>query len=392
MLQSPDSTVYNVIKELQSLHLYHVLTSVMYDLAKFGIFDMIPKKGRLISSDVLATKSKLHNDTLFRCLRFLTMYGYLEQGDGDDGTRKFKHNRKSLQLCKDEPGYHYLMLTFNKHNLSSSQTLNETLKTGINRLKYNNKTRFDFLKENNLQGHLKSFMKSVTDENIISILQNYDFLNNNCRIIADIGGSDGHLLISILEKAKAKEKAKEKGKGRENMAKMEGILFELPHVIDSISKESERMKMFDKLNITTIKGSMFNQQDLLTIVNADTYICKHILHNWNDEQCIEILKNIHVSMNSKNDKNNCKLLIIERIINNSDTYIKRKKVINSDMVMLVYLDGKERSIRDFDRLFDKSGFVRTGNVIQAGKEFIIQVEPQPQAQAQTQSVSMLSKL
>ena len=52
-----------------------------------------------------------------------------------------------------------------------------------------------------------------------------------------------------------------------------------------------------------VKGDMFEQ-----VPSADLYIMKMILHDWNDEECIKILSNIHKSASDKS-----KVFIIEHI-------------------------------------------------------------------------------
>ena len=50
-----------------------------------------------------------------------------------------------------------------------------------------------------------------------------------------------------------------------------------------------------------IKGDMFEQAP-----SADLYLMKMILHDWNDDECIEILSNMHKSASDKS-----KVFIIE---------------------------------------------------------------------------------
>ena len=53
-----------------------------------------------------------------------------------------------------------------------------------------------------------------------------------------------------------------------------------------------------------IKGDMFEQ-----VPSADLYLMKMILHDWNDDECIKILSNIHKSASDKS-----KVFIIEHIV------------------------------------------------------------------------------
>ena len=52
-----------------------------------------------------------------------------------------------------------------------------------------------------------------------------------------------------------------------------------------------------------VKGNMFEQ-----VPSADLYMMKMILHDWNDEECIRILLNVHKSAPDKS-----KAIIIEYV-------------------------------------------------------------------------------
>jgi len=76
---------------------------------------------------------------------------------------------------------------------------------------------------------------------------------------------------------------------------------------------------------------------------------KHILHDWDDERCIAILKNCHQAMTSPS-----RLLIIERIVSTGNQPDPAK--LNDLEMMAVTPNGKERTELEFQALFHASGF------------------------------------
>ncbi len=75
---------------------------------------------------------------------------------------------------------------------------------------------------------------------------------------------------------------------------------------------------------------------------------KHIIHDWDDEHSIKILRNIRSAMNE-----NGKALIIEMVVPEGNAPSASKML---DIQMLVMETGKERTEDEYRRLLEASGF------------------------------------
>jgi len=75
---------------------------------------------------------------------------------------------------------------------------------------------------------------------------------------------------------------------------------------------------------------------------------RHIIHDWNDEECVSILRNIAANC----DKGN-KVLIAEWIITEPNAADMGKLL---DIEMLVYLTGRERTVEEYSDLLSAAGF------------------------------------
>ena len=107
------------------------------------------------------------------------------------------------------------------------------------------------------------------------------------------------------------------------------------------------MESFDLKDRIVIKdGSFFDELP----GGGDLYILKNIMHDWNDENNIAILKNIHKTMPAGS-----KLLIIETIIRNDNNYSYGKML--DILMMLGTPDGRERTLDEYKNIIDKSDFV-----------------------------------
>src|SRR6266850_3036617 len=93
----------------------------------------------------------------------------------------------------------------------------------------------------------------------------------------------------------------------------------------------------------TIGGSFFEGAP-----SADAYLMRHIIHDWDDEQSLTILRNIHRAAPAA-----AKLLIAEYVIRPGNDPDFAKLL---DLTMLVIPGGQERTADEYRRLFAAGGF------------------------------------
>ena len=92
-----------------------------------------------------------------------------------------------------------------------------------------------------------------------------------------------------------------------------------------------------------VAGDMF-----VDVPPADAYLMKMVLHDWNDEECIQILKVIHhlVSPNGR-------IFLAEYVIPNIDTPHFSKLF---DIHMLCWGTGQERTTEQYAALLQSAGW------------------------------------
>jgi hypothetical protein len=81
---------------------------------------------------------------------------------------------------------------------------------------------------------------------------------------------------------------------------------------------------------------------------ADAYVLSHVIHDWNEDQCLTILRNVRKAMNPTG-----RLLIVEMVIPPGDMTHPGKIL---DMAMLVNMGGLERTAAEYGLLLSKAGF------------------------------------
>ena len=157
-----------------------------------------------------------------------------------------------------------------------------------------------------------------------AILDAYDFSGIN--VIADIGGGNGSKITAILQR----------------YPEMRGILFDLPHVVERAKPHIEAAGLSDRCQL--VDGDFF--QSIPS--GADAYVMRHIIHDWDDDKSLTILKNCHAVMSPGN-----KLLLVESVIPPGNDPFMGKFL---DLTMMLIPGGKERTEDEYRELYDKAGF------------------------------------
>ena len=164
------------------------------------------------------------------------------------------------------------------------------------------------------------------------------------RQFVDVGGGHGALLAALLQ---AQPEAR-------------GILFDLAHAMPGAAMLLNEAGVRERCDL--VAGSFFDAVP----GGADVYILKAIIHDWDDEQSANILRNCHSAMSR-----DAKLLIVERILPaRFEACQSHHAIARADLTMLVALGGRERTQQEFVDLLGAAGF-RIVDVKRTGLEYSV---------------------
>jgi hypothetical protein len=170
-----------------------------------------------------------------------------------------------------------------------------------------------------------------------AIARAYDFAG--AELVVDIGGGRGGLVRAILEQH----------------PNVKGLLFDQPQVVQRSVLPTEGVLAS---RCTSFAGDFFH-----TVPSgAQVYVIKGVLHDFDDEQCVAILRNCRRAMSS-----GAKLLIVERFIAPDNRPHDAKMI---DLLMMVLLGGRERAIPEWEQLL-RSADLRLQRHIPTASEFTI---------------------
>ena len=250
--------------------------------AEFNIAEILKDQPRTISE--LARLTKSDPEYLFRIMRALTGNGIFKlRKDG-----KYSNSSMSKALIDGKGSLRYMIMQhLGNFNWSVFNELPYTVKTGEDAVqKVFGKRIYDYLSLHQDESELfDRSMTNLTELAIEPILNVYDF--SECEIIADIGGGEGLLLSAILY----------------DNSNLKGILFDLQEGLARTQTILEKYSISERIKL--VPGNFFESAP----IGAKVYLLKNILHNWNDEDCIIILRNIKDVL-----PGNGKILIIEMVI------------------------------------------------------------------------------
>ena len=286
--------------------------------AQFRIPDLLKDGPR--SSDELAAASGTHPRSLYRLLRALASVGVLQQL----GESRFASTPLAATLESDRPGTmrYFAMAELGQEHYSAWEDFPRSVETG--EIAFD--AKFKQSAWEYYAGHAEHAevfnraMTGLTQFATAAVLAAYDF--TPYRKIADIGGGHGTLLSAVL--------------GASPEAR--GVLFDAPPVIAGAPANSR---------IEAIGGNFFESVP----AGCDLYMMKWILHDWNDEQCVQILSNCRKAMPP-----GAKVLAVDAVLEPppGDPF---KNFM--DLNMLVMTGGCERTEAEFRALFDRSGLAVT---------------------------------
>lgn len=317
------------------------ISRAVYVIAKLGIPDLLTSGPR--TAGELAQSTQTHEPSLYRLLRALTSVGVLKSAP--EG--RFALTPASQTLVTDAPGSlrWFAVSELGQEHYPAWGNLMHSVKTG--EIAFDNHFGMDIWRYFQQNPHdaavFNDSMTGVTAAANESIMSLYDFSSFNK--VVDVGGGHGGLITSIL---KTNPQAK-------------GVLFDAPQVISGARSKIEAAGLADRCE--AIGGNFFESVP----AGGDAYIMKWIIHDWDDEKAILILKNIRSQIPSHG-----KLILVDCVVPEGDEPHFSKFI---DLNMLVMTGGKERTEREFQQLLAASGF-KLLRVIPTGvPTHIVEAEP-----------------
>ncbi|HAH47820.1 methyltransferase [Gimesia sp.] len=307
----------------QMITSYWVSQSI-YAAAKLGIADLLVAGPQ--TAELLAAATSTHAGALYRLLRALASVGIFAENE----QHEFELTPLAEYLRSDVPGSkRAIALMSGDEQFQAWSEIIYSIQTGKTSFdKVFEKPIFEYLSDNPDKGQIfDQAMTGIHGRETGDILNTYDF--SGIVTLMDVGGGNGSNIVNFLQ----------------NYPEMKGILFDLPQVIERAQPHIEQAGLTDRCQL--IAGSFFESVP----ADADAIFLRHIIHDWDDEKALTILRHCHSVMSE-----NSRLLVVESVIPEGNDPFPGKFL---DLVMLMIPGGKERTAEEYEALFEQAGFKLT---------------------------------
>jgi hypothetical protein len=298
-----------------------IAAQAIHAAVKLRIPDLLAAGPKTLAE--LAEETGTHPPTLARLLRALASVDLFERTT--EGS--YQNTPFSEILCTDHPDSHhdgamFLPAPFLWRPLGE---LTESVRTGepsFNRIY--GESFFEYL-----AGHAEdaALFNRVMTQGIAftspALLEAYDF--SHFERLVDVGGGQGALLREILAAT----------------PRLHGVLFDLPKVVEGASEFLDGV-FAERSEI--VGGSFFDSVP----AGADAYLLKGVIHDWGDDEAIQILSNVRKAIRPDGT-----LLLVESLVDSEE-----RPAGLGDLLMLV-IGGRDRSETDIRTLLALAGFTQT---------------------------------
>jgi len=297
------------------------LSQMIFVAAKLGIADVLakgPKTAAAVAQEVGA-----HAPFVYRVLRALAGVGvFAETASG-----RFRLTPTAATLRTGVPGSlsDFALMMLDDYNWKAWGELLHGVETGEVAFQHvYGQPFFDFLVANpEKERTFAASMASISGAENEAIARAYHF--GRFAQLVDVGGAHGHLVATILRRHR----------------KVRGVLYDQPQVVDGAAARGFFKGLGNR--IETAGGDFFASVP----AEADGYIMKYILHDWDDDRCVRILSLCREAMAPGG-----RVLVVENVIEPGNRPSWGKLL---DVNMLALLSGKERTKAEFRNLLARAG-------------------------------------
>ncbi|MER6284868.1 methyltransferase [Streptomyces sviceus] len=292
--------------------------------ARLGVADALDDSPLAVED--LAAAVKTEPRTLRRLMRALSCYGiFAEQPDGT-----FAHTDMSRLLREDDPNSlrSIALWCTEPWTWAAWPMLDEAVRSGRNVVEdLYGKEFFQYLNEDAPES-ADVFNRAMTTSSVQSARDVADFLDlSGCASVADIGGGQGHVVASLLEKYPT----------------LQGTLLDLPRVVENADPRlrpggalADRMRL--------VPGDC----RAAVPVRADVYIIKNILE-WDDDSTTRTLRNVIEAGGP-----GARVVAIENLVDDSPSM---RFSTAMDLLLLLNVGGAKHTTESLTNRLTEAGLV-----------------------------------
>lgn len=166
----------------------------------------------------------------------------------------------------------------------------------------------------------------------------------DARTAVDVGGAGGNFVHTLMLRN----------------SELTGMVLDLPHAGAAAVASAAHLDVADRF--VFVDGDFFEK-----VPTADVHLLKFVLHDWDDDSAVRILRNCRDSLTPGG-----RILVAELVVDQMGTPGLPPLM---DLNMLALCTGRERSVGEFQRLFQRAGLVLSKLSPSASLVSVLEVVP-----------------
>jgi hypothetical protein len=303
------------------------LARALHVVAELGVADLLAGGPR--SCTDLASKLNVQPVPLHQVLRTVASIGLLRTEDdhatGPDQRYSLTESGRSLQDGHPSATRDLILTMQGTTVRNCMAVLSERIATGRTGpwIAYG-MTFFDYLAQH--PDEAESFNRMMIATGAAeppAVASAYDF--SWAHDIVDVGGGIGTFLLAVLDE----------------YPHLGGVVFDLPEVVEHARRRIAEAGVAHRCYVTA--GNFLESVP----PGADAYLLSRVLHDWDDDLCVHILRTCAEAMTDRS-----RLLIVEKVLPDNDEPHLGKML---DLVMVTLTSGRERTAAEYRNLLSRAG-------------------------------------
>ncbi|MFC5850608.1 methyltransferase [Streptomyces chlorus] len=163
-------------------------------------------------------------------------------------------------------------------------------------------------------------------------------------VVVDVGGAGGNLVQTLMQRH----------------PRLTGMVLDLPHVGAEADASAAALGVTDRFAF--VGGDFFEP-----VPSADVHLLKFVLHDWDDDSCVRILRNCRAALQPGG-----RVLVMELLVDTVGTPGLEPLM---DLNMMALSTGRERSPDEFQNLFEQAGLTLASTKPSASRVSVLELIP-----------------
>lgn len=317
----------------QSIIMGFMASRVTSVAAELGLADLLVAGAQ--SAATLAERTRTHAPSLHRLLRALAAIGFLDEIEPG----RFALTALGIQLRTGVQGSvrNFALMFGGERAWRSWGDLLHSVRTGESAAtRLYGMNGFEYMARHPEQAAIfNEAMAERTRQIGAAAVAAYDF--SRFHTIVDVGGGNGALLALVLAAGPPT---------------LRGIVYDLPRGCDGARAYLEAAGVANRCEV--MPGDFFHAVP----AGADAYILKNVIHDWDDEHSIAMLRRCRAAIPAGGT-----LLLLHRLLpDRMEACAAHRQISMMDMNMLVMPGGRERTESEFSELLEAASFQWTATI------------------------------